>query len=70
MTEVKNASPFAKALAVAGVFALSAGVLAGCAPAEEAAETGATTTPGGCELGPEQDGDLVLKLGSALPLSW
>ena len=69
MTEVKNASPFAKALAVAGVFALSAGVLAGCAPAEEAAETGATTTPGGCELGPEQDGDLVLKLGSALPLT-
>jgi branched-chain amino acid transport system substrate-binding protein len=69
MTEVKSASPFAKALAVAGVFALSAGVLAGCAPAEEAAETGATTTPGGCELGPEQDGDLVLKLGSALPLT-
>ena len=69
MTEVKNASPFAKALAVAGVFALSAGVLAGCAPAEEPAETSAGTTPGGCELGPEQDGDLVLKLGSALPLT-
>lgn len=66
MTEVKNASPFAKALAVA---VLSAGVLAGCVPAEEAAETTATTTPGGCELGPEQDGDLVLKLGSALPLT-
>jgi len=68
MTEVKNASPFAKALAVAGVFALSAGVLAGCAPAAEETATGGTT-PGGCELGPEQDGDLVLKLGSALPLT-
>jgi branched-chain amino acid transport system substrate-binding protein len=68
MTALKNASPFAKALAVAGVFALSAGVLAGCAPAAEETTAGGTT-PGGCELGPEQDGDLVLKLGSALPLT-
>ncbi|CAB4541232.1 MAG: ABC transporter substrate-binding protein [Actinobacteria bacterium] len=68
MTVTTNASPFAKALAVAGVFALSAGVLAGCAPAAEETATGGTT-PGGCELGPEQDGDLTLKLGSALPLT-
>jgi branched-chain amino acid transport system substrate-binding protein len=69
MTAINNASPFAKALAVAGAFALSAGVLAGCAPAAEETPTAGGTTPGGCELGPEQDGDLTLKLGSALPLT-
>ena len=72
MTVLENGSPFVKALAAAGVVALA---LTGCAAAEEtpaetesAAET-PTTTPGGCELGPEQDGDLTLKLGSALPLT-
>ena len=49
-----------KALSAAGVLALGAAVLTGCAPA---------TTAGGCELGPEQSGDLTLKLGSALPLT-
>jgi branched-chain amino acid transport system substrate-binding protein len=47
-----------KSVAAAGVFALGAAVLTGCS---------ATTTAGGCELGPEQSGDLVLKLGTALP---
>jgi branched-chain amino acid transport system substrate-binding protein len=50
--------------------------LAGCAATStetEATESetsaAATTTPGGCELGPEQEGDLTLKLGTALPLT-
>ncbi|MCF8528939.1 MAG: ABC transporter substrate-binding protein [Aquiluna sp.] len=47
-----------KSAAALGVFALGAAVLTGCS---------ATTTAGGCELGPEQSGDLVLKLGTALP---
>jgi branched-chain amino acid transport system substrate-binding protein len=75
MTVLEKGSPFVKALAAAGVVALA---LTGCAAAEEtpaetetesAAEETPTTTPGGCELGPEQDGDLTLKLGSALPLT-
>lgn len=59
MTESNKKSRFAmKSVAAAGVFALGAAVLTGCS---------ATTTAGGCELGPEQSGDLVLKLGTALP---
>ncbi|MEN9872367.1 MAG: hypothetical protein RL450_302 [Actinomycetota bacterium] len=59
MTESTKKSRFAmKSVAAAGVFALGAAVLTGCS---------ATTTAGGCELGPEQSGDLVLKLGTALP---
>ena len=60
MTVSNNRSRFAKAISAFGAVALGAVVLTGCAPA---------TTAGGCELGPEQDGDLVLKLGSALPLT-
>ncbi len=60
MTIKNNRSRAFKALSAAGVLALGAAVLTGCA---------ATTTAGGCELGPEQDGDLVLKLGTALPLT-
>ena len=73
MTETTEKSRFAqKSLAALGIFAVGALVLSGCAaestPTESAAETEtATTTPGGCELGPEQDGDLLLKLGTALP---
>ncbi len=56
MTESTKKSRFAmKSVAAAGVLAV---VLTGCS---------ATTTAGGCELGPEQSGDLVLKLGTALP---
>jgi branched-chain amino acid transport system substrate-binding protein len=59
MTETTKKSRFAqKGIAAAGVFALAAAVLTGCT---------ATTTAGGCELGPEESGDLVLKLGTALP---
>lgn len=59
MTETNKKSRFAmKSAAALGVFALGAAVLTGCS---------ATTTAGGCELGPEQSGDLVLKLGTALP---
>ena len=59
MTETIKKSRFAaKTVAAMGVFALGAAVLTGCS---------ATTTAGGCELGPEQSGDLVLKLGTALP---
>ncbi len=59
MTETTKKSRFAvKTLAALGAFALGASVLTGCS---------AATTAGGCELGPEQDGDLVLKLGTALP---
>lgn len=57
MTVKNNRSRALMALSAAGVSAL---VLAGCA---------ATTTAGGCELGSEQDGDLVLNLGTALPLT-
>jgi branched-chain amino acid transport system substrate-binding protein len=61
MTEINTKSRFAlKAVSALGVLALSAAVLTGCA---------ATTTAGGCELGPEQDGNLTLKLGTALPLT-
>lgn len=61
MTKTNTRSRTAlKALSAAGVFALGAAVLTGCAPA---------TTAGGCELGPEQSGDLTLKIGSALPLT-
>ncbi len=60
MTVKNNRSRARKVLSAAGVLALGAAVLTGCAPA---------TTAGGCELGPEQDGDLVLKLGTALPLT-
>ncbi|MGA1713408.1 MAG: ABC transporter substrate-binding protein, partial [bacterium] len=73
MTVLETGSPFVKVLGAASVLALT---LTGCAAAEEetpaettdaAAEV--TTTPGGCELGPEEDGDLTLKLGTALPLT-
>jgi branched-chain amino acid transport system substrate-binding protein len=73
MTETTEKSRIAqKSLAALGIFAVGALVLSGCAaPAtEETAtetETAAATTPGGCELGAEQEGDLVLKLGTALP---
>lgn len=76
MTETTEKSRFAqKSLSALGIFAVGALVLSGCAadstPTEEttASETAATTTPGGCELAPEQEGDLVLKLGTALPLT-
>jgi branched-chain amino acid transport system substrate-binding protein len=59
MTETTKKSSFArKTIAAAGAFALGAAVLTGCT---------STTTAGGCELGPEESGDLVLKLGTALP---
>lgn len=61
MTQTSTRSRTAlKALSAAGVLALGAAVLTGCAPA---------TTAGGCELGPEQSGDLTLKIGSVLPLT-
>ncbi|MCF8524472.1 MAG: ABC transporter substrate-binding protein [Aquiluna sp.] len=77
MTEINIKSRLAlKTVSVLGVFALSAAALAGCAATStetEATESetsaAATTTPGGCELGAEQEGDLTLKLGTALPLT-
>ena len=76
MTETTEKSRIAqKSLAALGIFAVGALVLSGCAApateetATEETETAATTTPGGCELGAEQEGDLVLKLGTALPLT-
>ncbi|MFM1950707.1 MAG: hypothetical protein RL418_394 [Actinomycetota bacterium] len=60
MTENKKSRFAVKSIAAMGALALGAAVLTGCS---------ATTTAGGCELGPEQDGDLVLKLGTALPLT-
>ena len=60
MTIKNNRSRALKALSAASVLALGAAVLTGCS---------AATTAGGCELGSEQDGDLVLKLGTALPLT-
>jgi branched-chain amino acid transport system substrate-binding protein len=77
MTEINIKSRLAlKTASVLGVFALSAAALAGCAATStetEATESetsaAATTTPGGCELGAEQEGDLTLKLGTALPLT-
>jgi branched-chain amino acid transport system substrate-binding protein len=59
MTTIKKRSRFAlKTLAAASVAVLGGVVLTGCAPA---------TSAGGCELGAEQDGDLVFKMGTALP---
>ena len=77
MTEIDIKSRLAlKTVSALGVLALSAAALAGCAATStetEATESetsaAATTTPGGCELGAEQEGDLVLKLGTALPLT-
>ncbi len=77
MTEIDIKSRLAlKTVSALGVLALSAAALAGCAATStetEATESetsaAATTTPGGCELGPEQEGDLTLKLGTALPLT-
>ncbi len=77
MTEINIKSRLAlKTVSVLGVLALSAAALAGCAATStetEATESetsaAATTTPGGCELGAEQEGDLTLKLGTALPLT-
>lgn len=70
MTVLETGSPFVKVLAAASVLAVT---LTGCAAAEETpAETDAaevTTTPGGCELAPQEEGDLTLKLGTALPLT-
>jgi branched-chain amino acid transport system substrate-binding protein len=60
MTENKKSRFAVKSIAAMGALALGAAVLTGCS---------AATTAGGCELGPEQDGDLVLKLGTALPLT-
>jgi branched-chain amino acid transport system substrate-binding protein len=77
MTEIDIKSRLAlKTVSALGVLALSAAALAGCAATStetEATESetsaASTTTPGGCELGAEQEGDLVLKLGTALPLT-
>ena len=77
MTEINIKSRLAlKTVSALGVLALSAAALAGCAATStetEATESetsaAATTTPGGCELGAEQEGDLTLKLGTALPLT-
>ena len=77
MTEIDIKSRLAlKTVSALGVLALSAAALAGCAATStetEATESetsaAATTTPGGCELGAEQEGDLTLKLGTALPLT-
>ena len=76
MTEIDIKSRLAlKTVSALGVLALSAAALAGCAAttteteATESETSAATTTPGGCELGPEQEGDLTLKLGTALPLT-
>jgi len=60
MTVKNNRSRTFKSLSAVGVLALGAAVLTACAP---------TTTAGGCELGSEQDGDLVLNIGTALPLT-
>jgi branched-chain amino acid transport system substrate-binding protein len=60
MTVKINRSRAFKGLSALGVLTLGAVVLTGCA---------ATTTAGGCELGSEQDGDLVLNLGTSLPLT-
>jgi len=77
-TKIKRSSFARRALSAASVAMVGVVVLAGCATAEtETAETtaGAETTapvelsPGGCELAPEQDGDLVFKMGTALPLT-
>jgi branched-chain amino acid transport system substrate-binding protein len=57
MTNKISRSRFTKAVSATAVFALGAAVLTGCS----------STTAGGCELGPTVDGDLVLKLGTALP---
>jgi branched-chain amino acid transport system substrate-binding protein len=58
MTTTKRRSRFAlKTLAAASVAVLGGVVLTGCA----------ATTAGGCELGAEQDGDLVFKMGTILP---
>ena len=77
MTEIDIKSRLAlKTVSALGVLALSAAALAGCAATtteteatESETSAAATTTPGGCELGAEQEGDLVLKLGTALPLT-
>ncbi|MEY4327394.1 MAG: hypothetical protein RIR71_64 [Actinomycetota bacterium] len=77
MTEIDIKSRLAlKTVSALGVLALSAAALAGCAATstetaatESETSAAATTTPGGCELGPEQEGDLTLKLGTALPLT-
>lgn len=57
MTNKISRSRFTKVVSASAVFALGAAVLTGCS----------STTAGGCELGPTVDGDLVLKLGTALP---
>ena len=77
MTEIDIKSRLAlKTVSALGVLALSAAALAGCAATtteteatESETSAAATTTPGGCELGAEQEGDLTLKLGTALPLT-
>ena len=46
-----------RSASAAAIFALGAAALTGCT----------ATTAGGCELGPTSDGDLTLKLGTALP---
>lgn len=77
MTEIDIKSRLTlKTVSALGVLALSAAALAGCAATtteteatESETSAAATTTPGGCELGAEQEGDLVLKLGTALPLT-
>lgn len=76
-TKIKRSSFARRALSAASVAMVGVVVLAGCATAEtETAETTAPETsapaavsPGGCELAPEQDGDLVFKIGTALPLT-
>jgi branched-chain amino acid transport system substrate-binding protein len=77
-TKIKRSSFARRALSAASVAMVGVVVLAGCATAEtETAETTAAAettapvelTPGGCEIAPEQDGDLVFKMGTALPLT-
>ncbi|SCX07082.1 ABC transporter substrate-binding protein [Candidatus Aquiluna sp. UB-MaderosW2red] len=76
-TKFKRSSFTRRALSAASIAMVGAVVLAGCATAEpETTETAAeetsapaTISPGGCELAPEQDGDLVFKMGTALPLT-
>jgi branched-chain amino acid transport system substrate-binding protein len=76
-TKIKRSSFARRALSAASIAMVGAVVLAGCATAEpETTETAveetsapAAVSPGGCELAPEQDGDLVFKMGTALPLT-
>jgi len=79
MTVSTTRSRFAKGISAVGALALGAAALTGCAaesttdattePEATTEETTDAVVSDACELGPEQDGDLTLKLGSALPLT-